>query len=391
LFCSNNLWFSMSEQTGKPAHRLIFIDVMRGIAVLLMIETHVLDATLYSAMKSGWFYHLLNIANGMIAVSFLFCAGAGFWLAISRKLDDYLRFKPSLWQYLKRLFIILFLGYWLHQPFLSIRKLITINFEQALSFFQCDILHTIVISSLLALIIVFIIPKTKVTQWIYLAIPVIIYVLTPFAWASDSVNSLGVFFGPYLAKPPISKFPLFPWMGHFFMGAGLTALFFNTENKRKFAWIVLIAGIIIAALLNITNDYQFHYGYFVWWDSSPGHAFFRIFIVAAVFMLLYLIENSYREKRIGSILQKAGQTSLFIYAFHLLIVYGSVSNFGLKKNLFSAFGPLEVILVTILIAFTSYAVAIGWKYLQQKEQGLARLIGWSFIALYLGLVIISPW
>jgi uncharacterized membrane protein len=131
--------------------RLTFIDVMRGIAVIWMIETHVVDVILYKAHKQGWFYEMLNISNGFVAVAFIFCAGAGFWLAAQKKADDYKHFRQPLWVYVRRLLFILVIAYCLHFPSASIEKLFNISDAKWLVFFESDVLQCIVYTSFIAL------------------------------------------------------------------------------------------------------------------------------------------------------------------------------------------------------------------------------------------------
>ena len=51
--------------------RLVFIDVLRGLAVYMMLECHVVHAVMRQEFKTGDFYNILNILNGFIAVGFL--------------------------------------------------------------------------------------------------------------------------------------------------------------------------------------------------------------------------------------------------------------------------------------------------------------------------------
>lgn len=188
----------------------MFIDVLRGLAVLWMVETHVVDVVLMKSFKSGWFYILLNISSGFVAVAFLFCAGAGFWIAATRKAEDYRRFAPPLWQYLRRLGLILLIAYWLHFPTMSFQRLFQLKWENWLSFFQIDILQTIVYSSLFALILLLIVKNLNVLRWIYGLIALAVMLATPFIWNLDPFSFLHPFFACWIARVPISKFPLFP-------------------------------------------------------------------------------------------------------------------------------------------------------------------------------------
>jgi hypothetical protein len=99
--------------------RLQFIDLLRGWAGIVMIEVHVFNGMIRPELRhTGWF-NLLNFVNGLVAPSFLFCAGAGFWIAIERKWDDFTRLRPPAWAFLRRLFYILVAAYFLHLPRMS--------------------------------------------------------------------------------------------------------------------------------------------------------------------------------------------------------------------------------------------------------------------------------
>jgi len=55
--------------------RIDYIDLLRGWAVIVMIETHAFNATLTPAIKSDWFFGYIAFINGLVAPSFLFASG----------------------------------------------------------------------------------------------------------------------------------------------------------------------------------------------------------------------------------------------------------------------------------------------------------------------------
>ncbi|HMD13095.1 MAG TPA: heparan-alpha-glucosaminide N-acetyltransferase domain-containing protein, partial [Bacteroidota bacterium] len=59
----------------QTSSRLEFIDLLRGWAVFVMIETHVFNALLLPQLKEETFFKILTFVNGLVAPSFLFCAG----------------------------------------------------------------------------------------------------------------------------------------------------------------------------------------------------------------------------------------------------------------------------------------------------------------------------
>src|SRR5689334_423676 len=63
-----------------PPHRRPWIDWQRGLAVLLMIEVHALDAWLAPAARRGALHGGLAMLGGFAAPSFLFLAGVSLVL-----------------------------------------------------------------------------------------------------------------------------------------------------------------------------------------------------------------------------------------------------------------------------------------------------------------------
>ena len=352
--------------------RLIFIDVMRGIAVLWMIETHVVDIVLSYTLKTGLFYGILNVSNGFVAVSFLFCAGAGFWLAAMKKTDDYKHFRAPLWVYIRRLLLILAIAYSLHMPSPSFLRLLTYNHQQWCVFMICDILQTIVYTSFFALLILIITPKIKYIPYIFGIIALAIFLLAPYILSLDSYNTLPVFFASFFSNK-ISNFTLFPWSGYFFSGVAVTAFFMQSENKRKVAMYFAGAGFILAVIF--FNTQSIYYPFVQnWWLGSPGHSFFRVAGATCVFGFLYLIENYYKNSKVGEHLKIAGQESLFLYVSHLMIVYGSAMNFGFKYFIGNRLNFFTTFLIFAGIAIFCYAGAYVWHEYKAKDMKKARYI-----------------
>ena len=364
-----------TQTADKKKERLVFIDVMRGIAVIWMIETHVVDVVLDKMYKTGFFYQWLNISNGFVAVSFLFCAGAGFWLAAMKKVDDYKHFRTPLFVYIRRLLVILIIAYCLHLPTRSFAGFFHLSPERWLSFFEIDILQTIVYTSFISLFLLMITPKLKYIPWLFGALSIFVFFYTPFVLAWDPFSTLPAFFATFLAKAPISKFPLFQWSGYFFGGVAVTALFMQSQNKRKIAWIFFIGGLIIATILYNARDLMLAYPYVEnWWKGSPPHSFFRIAVSIFVFGLLYLIEDTYKKTKVGDLLRIAGQESLFLYVSHNMIVYGTAINIGLRIMFGGQTGYWGTLFVFSSVAVFCYIASYLWHDMKDKNLKRAQKV-----------------
>jgi uncharacterized membrane protein len=379
------------KSTTFKQHRLVFIDVLRGIAILWMIETHVIDACLNTSLKTGFFYNMLNISNGFIAVTFLFCAGAGFWLAAQKKAEDYKKFKPPLWVYLRRLGVVMVMGYWLHMPLFSLLRSLKMTSEQYLRFCECDVLQAIVFSSILALIILMLTPKLKYLPYIFGILTLIFFFFAPIIWTLDPFQALPTCLATYFSKPPISKFPIFPWSGYFFAGAAISGFFFSVENKRKFAAIIGIIALILPFIMFAFKYSSLTYPGFVdWWRVSPGHSIYRVSVSILFFALLFLIEDKYKNTRVSNMLRISGQESLFMYVSHLMIVYGCILNLGLNHIIGYQLDWFRSSLLIIAICCTCYAFAFAWHNAKAKEPKLARFLMIAVSVLFIAVFILNP-
>ncbi|MES2766017.1 MAG: heparan-alpha-glucosaminide N-acetyltransferase domain-containing protein [Bacteroidota bacterium] len=359
---------------ASTSYRLSFIDVLRGIAVLLMIETHVVNAMMQEVFKDGFIFKAFNLLSGFASVGFIFCAGAGFWLAIERKGEDYRAFKTPLWQYLRRLAFIFAMAYLIHLPVFSLEKTLQLEPDMMRRFLECNVLQLIVTASLLVLFFFFIIPRLNVLKYVYLILALLIFCLTPFIWSLDPFKTFPFAVALFFTKQGMSAFPLFPWSGYLFAGAAFTAFFLKAEDRTQFAKraaIISFAGIFVCLYVIRLLPWSLP-GYNDWWFSSPGHALFRTSGTIFFFSILYIFQEKIASFKAGQFLQSAGQESLFIYIFHLMLVYGSVLNFGLNAFLKDQLTPLTTIIVIAAITWASYAMAIMWKNYKQQDISRAR-------------------
>lgn len=378
-----------SSPTSKE--RLIFIDVLRGVAAVWMILVHITDVCLSTEQKHGFIYNMLNVSFGFVSVCFVFCAGVGFMLAAEKKIADYRSFKKPLWQYLKRLGHILLLAYWLNLPAFSFQRTMQSTHQEWMRFLECDVLHCIVYSSLIALILSMIIGNMKTARWVYLGLAILFTLGTPFVWLWNPFDVLPMGIALLFAKYPISKFPLFPISAYFFFGAFLSSVFVAQKNKlataKRWLTISLILPFILFTIKYSPLDYP---GYEDWWYVSPGHTLYRVSCVIALFCFLYLIQERYAGKSIGNFLQISGQESLFFYVFHLMLTYGTIANFGLVYLASHRYNQNETALVFVVITAVTYSFAAMWhRYKKTFPADASRLVFWLMI-LFLVIFLLVP-
>lgn len=308
------------------SHRFAFLDVLRGFAVLWMIQVHLTNVLLDPSLRETLIFYLLNISNGFVAPAFIFCAGSGLWIALDRKGASYLSYGTDLWLYMRRLVYILLWGYMLHVPFYSLERTLRGTEQELLPWLQTDVLQTIVYASLIALACFLIIRDLRKTTIVYGVLAIIIMTGTVFVWDSDPAAWLPGSLAIMILPAPASLFPLLPWMCYLFAGAFITGVFMRSEQKTRLAWRMIWLSIAVSVLIFLLKLLPFNSPWTnSWWSTSPGLHLFRISGVVLVMCVLYLVEQRLRNSRFGIELQIIGNESLFLYISHLLIVYGSAA------------------------------------------------------------------
>ncbi len=289
--------------------RLLWLDFFRGLAVLVMIEAHVVNTFLASGLREGGWFPLLNYVNGLVAPSFLFIAG--FAQGMERRISpgkpiDYRRRAG-------RLLGIAALGYALHFPFAELHQR---RWADALRVgTQFDVLHCLAVSLGLLLFISWLVGKPQTAGqvpafrgwldrsgwWIgVVALAMIAVVGAPLVqgWLNGPVPLRAL-----INQTTGSLFPLLPWAGFVLLGALAGAWPQRPIHERAAGMI----GLVVLAW--VCRGATF---------SAVGPAFF---LERAVWVLVLaaLCEWSARQPLPGLILF-AGKHSLTLYAVHLVLI-----------------------------------------------------------------------
>jgi len=109
---------SGARSSAGSDSRLLWLDGFRGAAVLLMIETHVVNTFLARNLRDPAWFGWLNYMNGIVAPSFLFIAGFAVGLAMRGGSGRPVAFGRRA----IRLSGILALGYALHFPLIELSR-----------------------------------------------------------------------------------------------------------------------------------------------------------------------------------------------------------------------------------------------------------------------------
>ncbi|MBL0311652.1 MAG: DUF1624 domain-containing protein [Holophagaceae bacterium] len=220
-----------------PSKRCDWVDQLRGWAVLVMMEVHCVNVWLNLTLRPDW----LNYLNGLVAPSFLMCAGFSLVLSTFRS-DGTLRpFKDSF----KRYLFILGCAYALHAPGLTLAEWTVLATQQKWrELFKIDVMQCIVYSLLILQGLARALKRPRIFTLVALALAVYIPLISPYIWAHGMADGLwlpvrGLFNGN-LDRGVQALFPLFPWFSFVSFGAFLGGAYRWARQEQdaegKAAW-----------------------------------------------------------------------------------------------------------------------------------------------------------
>ena len=315
------------------AVRHAYLDWVRGLAVLIMIEAHVLDSWTRTADRSRPFFGYAMVLGGMGAPLFLFLAGVALVLSAGskfRKTGD----SAAAWDAVRRrgwqVFGLAFL--------FRLQSYILGGGQNAPGLLKVDILNVMgpaivmaavvgrsvrggtvsnrtqfraaVAFSLVAIALAMLTPIVRITPWLN--------------WLPDPVEW-------YLRPTPgRTNFTLFPWAGFVFAGATVGVVL-DACRARPNPWRIQ-AALAAAALTIAVSAYAASFAPSIYpisefWTSSPTYFFVRVGILTLLLPLAYLWVSAPGRHKLSrwSPLEEFGKASLFVYWIHVEMVYGFLS------------------------------------------------------------------
>jgi uncharacterized membrane protein len=357
-----------------------------------MIETHVVNAVLKTTLKDEPLFAVITFANGLVAASFLFCAGVALAISLHRKWQAFTGFSKTLWRYLFRLVFILVVAYSLHVPIFSLRQMEALHDDnQWMPFFQSDILQVISITLFLVVVMALIVRKEKRLILFSVIVALVIVFISPIIREMDH-SSLPVWFRPYLTMQFKSQFPLFPWSAFLISGtiAGFWFLRIKEEGKEPVMMprlaLLALGAIILSLLIEIIPIMIYPNHNF--WRASPEFFFVRLGIVLLLFVYLWWFEDRLTiSPRSPMVL--LGQESLLVYVVHLLVVYGHTYEWSFIRLFGHTLNYLECFGLFAALSFGMFILAYFWHWLKGWNGRLASGVQFIVLSAIVGYFILK--
>lgn len=346
------------DATGAKSKRYGFVDHFRGWAVLVMIETHAVNAWLADSVRRQDWYTYVKMLNGFVAPSFLFIAGVSFLIVARKRFDRLSRLTPDFFRQLRRFLWIWVLGYLLHFPGIVFHRWYpTIPLQNLQGLYRVDILQTIAFCLVGLLFLCVILRDLRRLRIAALVLAAAALLATPFLWRIDFSNFMHPAIANYFNGLHNPLFPLFPWCVFLLAGAATGGFFFEhaAHDEVKAIQKTILCGLLLFAVGYLGQDSRL-IPYQRFWTDSPQWVVIRLGIVMVVFCLFRLLEL--RAITGFAVVILLGTESLFAYVAHLLMIFSITGNNAMFPMLgYRVFGlgatfMLYVILLTLAILLT---------------------------------------
>ena len=351
--------------------RLAYIDWMRGLACVLMFQTHCYDSWLSPEARKSPVLIWSHLLGTFPAPLFIFLAGVSFALVTERLREKGIDRNVIAKQTIFRGAEVLGLG------FLFRIQEFALGFGYApwTDLLRVDVLNILGLSMILMGILCYFTASASLGTARTRSIPAafvaatIIAMLTPPLWTTfrpkflpwpieSYVNGVHIFNAP---QPWL--FPLFPWAAFAFAGLAV-GFFLQTEfarHRESLAFALLgIVGIAASALSQLFDKSPVRlYAVYDYWHSNPD------FLLMRSGLLLVILFASYAWCRWGfaqtvfSPLIQLGKTSLLVYWVHIQLVYGGLSILPKRQ---CSVAKATFGLVTIFLAMLAVSlIRTNWK------------------------------
>jgi uncharacterized membrane protein len=361
--------------------RLAYIDWMRGLACVLMFQTHCYDSWLSGSARKSAFFTWSQLGGTLPAPLFLFLAGISCALIADRMLKKGAAPSAIGHAIIRRGAEILGLGL----LFRVQEYAISWGWAPWSDLFRVDILNTIGVAIMLMGVLCWAVLSSAdesrrrvVMIWSSTGAALLISLLTPLLWTIWRPDWLPWPIESYingvhnLGRPQAWLFPIFPWVGFSFAGLAVGFFLLSDWAHQKGAAAFALAGgggvgLIFLARWMDAQSWQI-YPVYDFWHTSPN------FFLIRVGLLLIILAVVYAWCRWGagqwgfSPLVQLGKTSLLVYWVHIEFVYGRFSI--LPKHAQSIY-TASVGLLTIFLAM----VLLSLVRTRLKGRG-AELFAW---------------
>lgn len=306
--------------------RRVYIDWARGIAVLLMIEAHTLDAWTRASDRTSAAFAAARILGGFAAPLFLWLAGVAVVLSASqaaRRKGSRAAAVEAICRRGLEIFVLAFL--------FRLQAFIVTPGNSVLTLFRVDILNIMG----LAIVATGVVWGLARASWLLVlafgALAATVSAMTPIVYRGGTFLSAFPVWVQWYLRPAgeYTTFVAFPWVGFVFAGAAAGALLAARPDAsgeaRVHVRLAFVGGLLVCAAWYVSRERSL-YADASFWTSSPAFFAMRAGVMMLALPVFYCAWRSIeRLELLFGPVEQFGRHSLFVYWIHVELVYGYAS------------------------------------------------------------------
>jgi uncharacterized membrane protein len=323
--------------TPSPS-RLAFIDWMRGLACILMFQTHCYDSWLSPEASKSTFFTWSQLGGTLPAPMFLFLAGVSLAFVFSKLVQK--EIAPSV---IARTLIYRGAQVFAFGLLFRLQEyIIAWGWAPWTDLLRVDVLNIIGLSMMLMGLLCWLVLSLANSARVRFSLEAgaivtatVIAMLTPMLWTSWRPRWLPWFIESYIngvhtfGQPQSWLFPIFPWSAFAFAGLAFGVIlqnYWTTKRNAAFFAVTGAGGIALIYLARWMDANSVHlYPADDFWHTSPNFFLIRVGLLLAILAgAFFWCQWGLGQWKFSPLIQ-LGQTSLLVYWVHLEFVYGRYS------------------------------------------------------------------
>ncbi|MFN3305771.1 MAG: heparan-alpha-glucosaminide N-acetyltransferase domain-containing protein [Candidatus Kapaibacteriota bacterium] len=379
----------------KQSQRLVYLDLMRVVAMVMMIMGHsffdLVRPNLVNTSQFPW--SVWEFLRGLTAPMFLFISG--IVQVFANKREQHKLPKETVYRRIRTSLLVIFLAYFLNFPVQKAFHIIFQSKQNLIPFFQVNILQ-IIGTTLLWVLFYFLITKNnrqlgRISLWT----GIFIFALTPLVHLIDWYNILPLPIAPYFSLEKGSYFTIFPFSAFTFFGVTFGTYLERFELPQranviiKYGFIlfniVLPLGIAVYIFIN-----SFSLPFYDVFKANSGISIVRLACVLALLSLLVLLYKKYLYNFdfVQKVSTTLGKNALFVYVVHLIILYGLPWYPGFATIFNRTLDLLPSFAASLLVVFISFSLVFILEDFTSKKRFLKSVFRYGVVSLLILLMLV---
>ena len=367
--------------TSSSSRRLAVVDWLRGLATVLMIQTHLFDAWVSPAAKTSASYHVTRFLGGIPSRLFLMLVGVSMALrfesllakGVTRRLVYVRSVQKRGLEILGLAYLFRVQEYVLGHMGRSIADLP----EYWRDLLRIDILNCIGMSMLVVPYVAAPVRGRPAFKAILLVAAVVI-ALGPVIGPARFPPWIPFWLSSYIGgQRPHSWFPLFPWAAWSLLGVAIGHVWVRAgRDPRQERWTFIATGVLGMILIQTVQLVRnvdptiIRYPSELVQQMGPGSFFYRLGMNGVVALIGWTVVRLGGER--FSLMRLFGRTSLLVYWIHIDLCYGLIAQrLGLAGHLTMPAATVGFVVMVALMFGISLVRTAGparWRSLRQGHR-----------------------